>query len=444
MIPDTQIMLLGPSYIPVQKEEEEIGMVEMSSPSNPPCKFNGNRPNEDDRGRHDKNDSIEQLEQLKREVSKHARLLEQLKKGSGIVTEKDEKSLKSSSGEKEGSGHEAQSNKQAFRENFRKYANRVINGTHGLSHVKGSQNPLERFFWLVWLLFFAAVVVYAIKDFVEGYLKYEVIAMKSEVQKNQLKLPAVYICNVHEGAKNNFSQKTCRLNKLSKKQSCKMKETVSLDRTNCLVLNMNGTLHQSYSGWQGRTYVRLVRNTSMHGRTTLYGIYDQGVDGAYLTTLNRKYFKFGNKYTLVLKRQDFSRLPSPYTSRCASDYAKKDIIKGAYTQVGCQALCHQSHANDDLAECNYPLPCTETKFDIQIKSEPLKIHPNWMMLHVYYDQLSYSLTEETPRRTLISIVAKIGGFCGLFLGLKIVSVFEALICVVLKLLSLCWRSRDNN
>jgi hypothetical protein len=46
---------------------------------------------------------------------------------------------------------------------------------------------------------------------------------------------------------------------------------------------------------------------------------------------------------------------------------------------------------------------------------------------VYYDSLSYTLSDESPQIDLVSLIANIGGNLGLFLGVSLFSVWEIVI-----------------
>ena len=51
-------------------------------------------------------------------------------------------------------------------------------------------------------------------------------------------------------------------------------------------------------------------------------------------------------------------------------------------------------------------------------------------LSVYYDSLSYTISEESPQWTIISLIATIGGNLGLFLGVCMFSLFEIIVTLI--------------
>ena len=45
-------------------------------------------------------------------------------------------------------------------------------------------------------------------------------------------------------------------------------------------------------------------------------------------------------------------------------------------------------------------------------------------MSIFYESLSYILSEETPRMDMVSLLASIGGNLGLFLGVSVFSLYE--------------------
>lgn len=122
---------------------------------------------------------------------------------------------------------------------------------------------------------------------------------------------------------------------------------------------------------------------------------------------------------------------------CAYKVFKEDYLKGDFIQRKCLSQC--------------PLECYATKFSHDISSHTLlgntyvkllsenpKIRGDFLTrnitndvakesvarLIIYYDTLSYTVSEEKPIWSLVSLIASIGGNLGLFLSVSLFSLCE--------------------
>jgi len=57
-------------------------------------------------------------------------------------------------------------------------------------------------------------------------------------------------------------------------------------------------------------------------------------------------------------------------------------------------------------------------------SDPFLAEKSFVFLNIFYGELSYDLSAETPQLTLITLIANVGGYLGLFLGVSVFSLFE--------------------
>ena len=53
-----------------------------------------------------------------------------------------------------------------------------------------------------------------------------------------------------------------------------------------------------------------------------------------------------------------------------------------------------------------------------------QIEKSLIQVSIFYESLSYILSEETPRMNMVSLLASIGGNLGLFLGVSVFSLYE--------------------
>ncbi len=51
-------------------------------------------------------------------------------------------------------------------------------------------------------------------------------------------------------------------------------------------------------------------------------------------------------------------------------------------------------------------------------------------VNIYYDSLSYTLSNESPKTDIAAFLANIGGTISLFLGVSVLSIFEVIECVI--------------
>jgi hypothetical protein len=120
-----------------------------------------------------------------------------------------------------------------------------------------------------------------------------------------------------------------------------------------------------------------------------------------------------------------------------------------------------------LPEC--PLECNSSKFNFQLTGDTLigdyfqasiKSKPNLysdfivdnrtldaetarqsiVKLFVYYESLSYALSEQSPQIDFVTLLASIGGNLGLFLGVSLFSLCEMITCII----EIYFFQRDKN
>ena len=192
-------------------------------------------------------------------------------------------------------------------------------------------------------------------------------------------------------------------------------------------------------------------------------------------------------YNIVLEKTFIKRLPAPYPSNCSEEktydifpgkYARRQCVESysysnIYQKCGATFDYHQQYLNkqflnkynvknkssEDLRNCiaretikkqkDYPtcnFPCNEMDLNsVTHTSDDSTLKPNKNRknnTYRYKIELShrvvdtYTIIEETPRYTWDQLLSEIGGFLGLVIGASIMSVFEILACIIIKLFSL--------
>ena len=71
-----------------------------------------------------------------------------------------------------------------------------------------------------------------------------------------------------------------------------------------------------------------------------------------------------------------------------------------------------------------------------------QIEKSLIQVSIFYESLSYILSEETPRMDMVSLLASIGGNLGLFLGVSLISVCELIEALIQILIT--FKSKKNH
>lgn len=190
----------------------------------------------------------------------------------------------------------------------------------------------------------------------------------------------------------------------------------------------------------------------------------------------------GTKTYVAVTKTIVSRLPAPYKDRCRvyteenSQSSCIDLCLHNITTTKCFcSLLNNKH--DDVPQCdirdpsvfcclkeNYkdkdcdcPLPCEETVYNIQVSSAvwPTKVNSGGvtfecvgryeskdifpckniqdtrLILKVYWDTFEFTVYKQQPMFQSSEVLSQIGGQMGLWLGISIIAVFEALENIIL-------------
>jgi hypothetical protein len=117
----------------------------------------------------------------------------------------------------------------------------------------------------------------------------------------------------------------------------------------------------------------------------------------------------------------------------------KRNFKNDFFQQNCQSECplecysdsfDYSLSSSDLISQNFydylNSNSTNLSRDFQITAEidPETARRSYVWFNIFYKSLTYELTSESPQLTFVTLIANIGGYLGLFMGVSVFSIFE--------------------
>ena len=259
-------------------------------------------------------------------------------------------------------------------------------------------------------------------------------------------------------------------------------KSVTRHNNSCIVFNPNGTFSDIYSHVVIGFDIHRPSYVKKETQTVILP-FDSRVHEIDVTaSINIMPWKV---YSVVLEKTFIERLPAPYASNCSED-KDKDIFPGKYTRRQCvesytylhiyqtcgavydyhrqfmdkvfldkykkkqntteQIKCMLNQANEKqihFSECNFPCHEIDVSTVTHFYEDP-SVKPNNKTkndTYRYKIDLSYRLVdtytqiEEAPRYTWDQVLSEIGGFLGLVIGASVISLFEILACITIKLFS---------
>ena len=60
----------------------------------------------------------------------------------------------------------------------------------------------------------------------------------------------------------------------------------------------------------------------------------------------------------------------------------------------------------------------------------VKAHESFVSVNIYYDSISYTVSNESPQMDIVALIAAIGGNLGLFLGVSVFSICELIQVII--------------
>ncbi len=128
---------------------------------------------------------------------------------------------------------------------------------------------------------------------------------------------------------------------------------------------------------------------------------------------------------------------------CLNRVYFEKVLSNDFMKVNCYPLC-PSQCQTKVYKTHQSMNqfCTEpyvdlirerknflSKYDNQTLS-PESIKSNLVKVNIYYDSLSYTQITESAKMNKVSLLASIGGFMGMFLGMSLMTFVEILDIVV--------------
>ena len=248
----------------------------------------------------------------------------------------------------------------------------------------------------------------------------------------------------------------------------------------CVVYNINGTLIHNGEMKRGLEISYTNLNSQIPTNHRGIAVYFQDPQ----ITKNSSHFfylqdfdllatdLYPGSYEILLQTTEIEKLGPPYNSTCTNEKSIDDKKHSKYSYKGCMDLCaakmmqyrcgavidafqdyvttedeavydqnetvqclknviHEYITSKVLNDCRCPQPCKQRAYEVTQKK--LKDWKNWY-LRIRFKSKMVNVIREHPLRTMQELISQVGGSCGLFLGMSLLSlmeiIFHALISIV--------------
>ena len=133
------------------------------------------------------------------------------------------------------------------------------------------------------------------------------------------------------------------------------------------------------------------------------------------------------------------------TKRCVSEYLK--VFREKYQFEKCPEYCplECDSMNYIINSYNEQFPLTGnisaiSKADVGLYnfSTYEEVNKHFIVLYIYYNQLSYKFISQNPKTEMFNFISNIGGLLGVFLGISFLSfieIFEIIYEIIIILIS---------
>ena len=357
---------------------------------------------------------------------------------------------------------------------------------HGASRVfRGSIK--QRLVWASIMLGVLAYFFFCAYALLMNYLNNSVITNMQEVHVDGLKLPSVTVCD--------YGGLLCRVGEYDNANSFRSCSGGAVDRLGvecwvndtrsnctakkvhgvpeCVTVNPNQTIIQRTDG-RHKLFQFQVQPASK--KVALFFHQHNELPTPYNDIYT--YVVEDGKYNVVLKQNNYSRLPKPYPSKCLTERFQKESIF-LYTKSLCKQNCYaksllakcgtlnaywlkafpslngsestekiNNHTEGQIRKCFFEflfkskhpcqceLPCKEIRYEARIEKfrgfTRVRKKTASIRFLVYFETMEIiTQVTEVPSYDVTRFLADIGGIAGLLLGMSILSVFEVIFCMVL-------------
>ena len=182
----------------------------------------------------------------------------------------------------------------------------------------------------------------------------------------------------------------------------------------------------------------------------------------------------------IVDKRVTPRLKHPFPSNCTEGDNGENIFPGSYTVRKCYDTCalrqmltecktvidawrkyvpglHSTNETwDTSAEClrriafsskypswcHCPFSCFETSFDTSLRRLYPIPYSNYAEIQINYERNTFTLVQEIEAYPKNKFLTDIGGWCGLFTGMSLMSLVEMFVFLLLAVMALCrkWRA----
>lgn len=124
--------------------------------------------------------------------------------------------------------------------------------------------------------------------------------------------------------------------------------------------------------------------------------------------------------------------------------------------LGCDNQCpiECSHTHYDVQHSSSIFPSRQYAQDILADTQIKRLMENAeltysnlresiLSLHIYYEELEYTMISEQPALSLIDVISNVGGTLGLFIGISLLSIFEILE-IAIKIISVLCKHKSKS
>ena len=345
------------------------------------------------------------------------------------------------------------------------------------------------------IIFFAAVIglVYLSKGIIGHFIMRDVRTEVRMEQKEEQPWPSITICSQdaliqHFTCNGNVSLLTSRTSVgLCLKQ---FKSPIVTEKTEkqhfdtkqgCMVYNLNGSLMHRDSMKRGLDITINAANVDLEDPTINVIFHDPQLakNSSYAVFLQDLDFEGGSlspgTYEFLLEMTEIEKLGPPYNSNCTNKKTIPDKQHSKYSYAACMDQCiarqtfkecgdvphalqnyigshnvtNSSNATciaDRIEEyernptfrktCRCEQPCRQRLYAVTRNLVGNDYNPTWV-LRIRFKSKMVNTIKEHPLYSVEELISQVGGSCGLFLGMSILSVVEIIFHAIISLAKCC-------
>ena len=315
----------------------------------------------------------------------------------------------------------------------------ISSTAHGIHHISNRVHKLSRIFWLLLLVISFVSSIHLITLEIINYLEYPVITNIEVVYKKDPEFPKITFC--YKGNSSNLALFVCYFNQI-----------------NCGI-HLNQINNQCYIFNSGlnNTFIRQSEITLESGLQITFVNLNKSEEFDVMITNPRKRYlteekiRVGNSIEkdIRINREYEIKLSEPY-SNCKQEIQVTNKTL-PYFQSDCLFECENEMEKNkskilemfkDRLLSNYlrvrryhkecdqkcPVECESLIYDVSTSNLIKKdsVWNNFVKINIFYESFESELIIEEPKTTSHDLFSQVGGLLGLFLGISIISLAEAI------------------